>query len=216
VKTDKPIVSGIPPAGSNRLAKEVGRRLKLGRARKKLDLQQAAKQLGIDPGFYYYLETGRTLANDGMYTRIRDWLLYGTTYEDMGPPKVAASPWTPRDEWPLVKTRIPRQLKKKVVEASQQLNLSIAAIVHLALAQFTANGALIKNLTEAAREIEEARITQLINSSVALRNVLESDPKIFATEKGKPASKLEKLEPAIKQVAQLPLESIDETDQWEI
>lgn len=221
-KTSKPL---LPPAGSNRLAKEVGRRLRLARKGRKLSFTDAAAQLGIDRYLYVYLEKGRVLTNDAVYSRIKSWLLEGVTFTGQGAPKTSESQWESKSAWRLLpRSRVPQPIAKRLKATAKRLGLTQAATIHMAIDHFLDNAPAILTLESAMKKIQRARISQALQESPALRDILAGEVGIMVKAGKDLVSAEEKLkrQPSIEQVAQIPLTQFDPTltegdrDDWEV
>lgn len=215
------IKTGTPPRGQNRLARLIGKRLAIARGARSLSYAEAASQLGVSPGAYVYLEQGRILANQPVYDRILRWLVYGQTFEGLPLPRASDYYYGSKEEWPLIKSRIPRSLAKSLGKASQRLHMSQAAIIHMALEQFLATDVPVTNLLRAKLKIERARMVEAMNTSPAIREILSTDMKTLHTI---PDKNVIPKPPPIEQVANLPLTQIkdagkvelDERAEWEV
>lgn len=170
--TPKPL---YVPAGANRLARVVGKKLAQVRKGRALSISQAAKQLGISGGHYKYLELGKITPGPNLSKRLLGWLT-GTTYEDAPPVREGVYALDARKvNHRLVKAIIPKALAREFSRKCKTLGMSSSALIQLLIKQFVSNKASYAVLEEAIKEIKEAQVFEAMQESPELREVLKSD-----------------------------------------
>lgn len=167
--------SDLPPAGANRLADLLGRKLRKTIRSRKLEVETAAKQMGLESRQLFYAVTGRAVPNEAVSRRILDWMR-GVDNSKAGPPKIEEV----RDTtgWQLVKTKLPFELVSRLRTESKRQGMSIASFVHLAVERLLDNRPFLATLSEAKREIDKQRQLQALRDAPSLRGILEFDVKL--------------------------------------
>ncbi len=168
----KLVLATLPPVGSNRLARVVGKKIRKIREKLHLTLAEAAIQAGIPEKVLNQIEDGRYIPNAGLAERLRDWGIRRLDFTGVGPPKTTSDVLTPTDDYVLVKTKLETGLVGQVRAKAKLLGLSQAALVHLAVEWFLQESPAIATLAKARRLVENARIKMALRDP-ALRDLLE-------------------------------------------
>lgn len=189
------------PAGTNPLAKALGKRLAIIRTKEGLDIAAMAKQLGLPYKVYEFIEAGRLLPSPIIANRLYNWM-FGTTYEDV-PLARAREVRAELRESDTVRVDMEKTAISNLAREASRLGLSQSALAEVFILRGLANKAGLATMKEAVAEIEKAKYLAAMKEAPEIRDILTMDIDL-AVKAGKNKTHVNKIaKPAIEKLTNL-------------
>ena len=204
------------PNFSNPLARALSKRLAYVREERELNVRDAAKQAGLSSGRWWAIEKHCMLPSPAEAERLAKWAFEGVDYSKstgLKPRKKVSrgAGWAPH------KYHLPKKETTRLRRTCRRMGLTISMFTQLAVERLLDNEPVLGTLEDAAREIERARITDLVNSDKNIEVLLKGELEL-AIEMGAklvPEAKVSGRKPAIQKFDEPEPEPYVD-DSWEI
>lgn len=203
------------PIAANPLARHIGRLMKAYRLARGWTVAQAAEDLGIVPGHYFYLEAGRILPKPKLAKRLRSWLVDKISFKGDSPiSERAYRTDTEAQGWRLVKVAVPLADAKRLTQEAARLNMGVRDLVAVYIRLGLASKMAWATMAEAMHDLQELQVTQLLQEAPELRDLLLADEKIIEmVPETVPSGTVAEVRPEVEKLGRIRLEDFEQEEE---
>ena len=164
------------PSGSNVLAKAIGRRLKLIREERGLDVKTASKQCGLASARWTQFEKEKAVPEADEVERICRWAFEAVNFWSFPLSEERKKKRIKKGEgWSTHEYNVPKETNLRIKRAAKRVGISISALTQLAIEAFLEGEHVLSTYEEAAARIRKAEVVDRVNEDPYLSGFLSGD-----------------------------------------
>ena len=168
------------PKQANPLAIAIGEKLQCIRVERKISREEAAGQCGLTPGRWDKIEDKISIPEADEVQRITRWAFEGINFwwYPLSQERKTHRKIEKGDGWRMHRFTCPQELDVSMARAAHRLEITVNALLHLAIEDFLGKENIISTYQEAAKRLTKARVVEMVNNDPYLRTFLEGDVEI--------------------------------------